>query len=402
MLMLSRTSDPIEMQIVRQIRSAPSPRRRGEGVTIDRETRTPSPRSLRDPTSPLRGEVNPRRCHRIVATCPPRLDRRIRVMSAVLLAVLIATASLPAQAQTYPSQPIRLIVPFAPGGGMESAVRNVMQKASESGWPQVIIDNRPGGAGTIAALATKQAPPDGYTLMLIALSTHAINVALMPDLKYDPVKDFTPITVLFSYPSVVAVPASSPARSIADLIALARAKPGGINYGSAGIGTVGHILGLMLTNATKSNMVHVPYRGGGPATLDLIAGRLDFMIFNPSGIIPNVQSGQLRLLAVTSKARFASLPDIPTMAEVGYPQVDLDGWFGIAGPAGLPAPVVKALHDKFASVLKAPDLNARLQDQGWVIDPIAPDAFRDLVKSDIMRLGPLLKDTGARLEPGAN
>ena len=321
-------------------------------------------------------------------------------MSAVLLAVLIATASLPALAQTYPSQPIRLIVPFAPGGGMESAVRNVMQKVSESGWPQVIIDNRPGGAGTIAALATKQAPPDGHTLMLIALSTHAINVALMPDLKYDPVKDFTPITVLFSYPSVVAVPASSPAKSIADLVALARSKPSGINYGSAGIGTVGHILGLMLQNTTKSNMVHVPYRGGGPATLDLIAGRLDFMIFNPSGIIPNVQSGQLSLLAVTSKSRFPSLPDIPTMAEVGYPQVDLDGWFGVAGPAGLPNPVVKALHGKLASVLKAPDLNAKLQEQGWVIDPIAPDAFRDLIKRDIMRLGPLLKDS--KLEPGAN
>jgi len=318
----------------------------------------------------------------------------------ILLTPALIGGLFPAYAQTYPSQPIRLIVPFAPGGGMESAVRNVMQKVSESGWPQVIIDNRPGGVGTIATLATKQAPSDGHTLMLIALSTHAINVALMPDLKYDPVKDFTPITVLFSYPSVVAVPASSPAKSIADLVALARSKPSGINYGSAGIGTVGHILGLMLQNTTKSNMVHVPYRGGGPATLDLIAGRLDFMIFNPSGIIPNVQSGQLSLLAVTSKSRFPSLPDIPTMAEVGYPQVDLDGWFGVAGPAGLPNPVVKALHGKLASVLKAPDLNAKLQEQGWVIDPIAPDAFRDLIKRDIMRLGPLLKDS--KLEPGAN
>jgi tripartite-type tricarboxylate transporter receptor subunit TctC len=319
-----------------------------------------------------------------------------------LLAAALVCGPLPAHAQTYPSQPIRLLVPFAPGGGMESAVRNVMQKVSESGWPQIIIDNRPGGAGTIAALATKQAPPDGHTLMLIALSTHAINVALMPDLKYDPVKDFTPITVLFSYPSVVAVPASSPAKSVADLVALAKTKPGGINYGSAGIGTVGHILGLMLQNATNANMVHVPYRGGGPATLDLIAGRLDFMIFNPSGIMPNVQSGQLRLLAVTSKTRFPSLPDVPTMAELGYPEVDLDGWFGIAGPAGLPATVVQALHGKFASVLKAPDLNAKLQDQGWVIDPIAPGAFRSLIESDIMRLGALLKNSGARLEPGAN
>ena len=174
---------------------------------------------------------------------------------------------------------------------MESAVRNVMQKVGESGWPQIIVDNRPGGAGTVAALATRQAPPDGYTLMLIALSTHAINVSLMPDLKYDPLKDFSPITVLFSYPSVVAVPASSPVEiACRSRRRWRRRRPGGINYGSPGIGTVGHILGLMLQNASKANMVHVPYRGGGPATLDLVAGRLDFMIFNPSGIMPNVES----------------------------------------------------------------------------------------------------------------
>jgi len=320
----------------------------------------------------------------------------------LLVAAALASAPLPAHAQTYPSQPIRLIVPFAPGGGMESAVRTVMQRVAESGWPPVVIDNRPGGAGTIAALATKQAPPDGHTLMLIALSTHAINVALMPDLKYDPLNDFTPITILFSYPSVVAVPASSTARSLADLVALAKARPGGINYGSPGIGTVAHILGLMLARATKANMVHVPYRGGGPATLDLLAGRLDFMIFNPSGILPNVQSGQLRLLAVTSKSRFPSFPEVPTMAELGYPEVDLDGWFGVAGPAGLPEHVTKALHAKFAEVLTATDLNRKLQDQGWIIDPIAPDAFRALIKRDIIRIGDLLKDTGGKVDAGEN
>jgi tripartite-type tricarboxylate transporter receptor subunit TctC len=310
---------------------------------------------------------------------------------AVCLAAAVALAE-PAPAQTFPSQPIRLIVPFAPGGGMETSVRNVMQKVAESGWP-VIVDNRPGGAGTIAAIATKQAPPDGHTLMLIALSTHAINVALMPDLKYDPIKDFTPVTVLFSYPSVVAVPANSPARTLPELIALAKSRTGGINYGSAGIGTVGHILGLMLANASGANMIHVPYRGGGPATLDLIAGRLDFMIFNPSGIIPNVESGQLRLLAVTSKRRFASLPDVPTTAELGYPDVDLDGWFGVAGPAGLPDTVVKALHTRFADVLSEPGLNRKLANQGWLVDPIAPGQFRDLIKGDIMRLGRILKNT---------
>jgi tripartite-type tricarboxylate transporter receptor subunit TctC len=314
----------------------------------------------------------------------------------LLVAIALSAAIAPAHAQTYPSQPIRLLVPFAPGGGMESAVRNVVQRINESGWP-MIVDNRPGGAGTIAALATKQAPPDGHTLMLIALSTHAINVSLIPDLKYDPVKDFSPITLLFSYPSVVAVPANSPVKSLADLVALAKQKPGGINYGSPGTGTVAHILGLMLQNATKAHMIHVPYRGGGPALLDLLAGRLDFMIFNPSGIIPNVESGQVRLLAVTSRSRFPELPEVPTMTELGYPEVFLDGWFGVAGPAGLPDGIVKALHAKFASVLKAPDLNRKLKEQGWVVDPVTPDEFRSLVRNDIIRLGPLLKDSGATL-----
>ena len=203
----------------------------------------------------------------------------------------------PVHAQTYPTQPIRLIVPFAPGGGMESAVRTVVQKINESGWPQLIVDNRPGGAGTIAALATKQAPPDGYTLMLAAISTHAINATLIPDLKYDPLKDFTPITLLFSYPSVVAVPANSPAKTLADLVEMAKTRPGGITYGSPGIGTLGHILPLMLERASGTQMVHVPYRGGGPAMLDLLAGRTDFMILNPAGIIPNVEAGRLRTLA---------------------------------------------------------------------------------------------------------
>jgi tripartite-type tricarboxylate transporter receptor subunit TctC len=323
-------------------------------------------------------------------------------MKASAASVLIALLCAPtiAQAQNYPSQPIRLIVPFAPGGGMESAVRTVVQKINESGWPQLIVDNRPGGAGTIAALATKQAPPDGYTLMLAAISTHAINATLIPDLKYDPLKDFTPITLLFSYPSVVAVPASSPAKTLADLVEMAKKKPGGITYGSPGIGTLGHILPLMFEGATGTQMLHVPYRGGGPAMLDLLAGRTDFMILNPAGIIPNVESGRLRTLAVTSKARLPYLPDVPTMAELGYPEVFLDGWFGIAGPAGLPERLTMIIRDKFASVLTSPELGGRLKEQGWVVDPIMPAQFRELIRSDMIRLGKLLKDAGAKSSGG--
>ena len=323
-----------------------------------------------------------------------------RFLTASAVASVLSVTAL--HAQSYPNQPIRLLVPFAPGGGMETAVRSVVQKINESGWPQLIVDNRPGGAGNVAAIATKQAAPDGYTLMLVAISTHAINVSLIPDLKYDPLKDFSPITVLFSYPSIVAVPAGSPARSLADLVEMARKKPGSVNYGSPGVGTLGHILPVMLERATRTQMVHVPYRGGGPAMLDLLAGRIDFMILNPSGIMPNVESGQLRVLAVTSKARFKDLPDIPTMAEVGYPEVFLDGWFGVAGPAGLPDHIVSTIYEKFASVLNAPDLNQKLASQGWVVDPIAPDQFRELIASEIVRLGKLLKDPGGVAKEGAN
>jgi tripartite-type tricarboxylate transporter receptor subunit TctC len=325
----------------------------------------------------------------------------IKLVAAALIGLSVGTP--PARAQIYPSQPIRLIVPFAPGGGMETAVRMVVRKINLSGWPQLIIDNRPGGAGTIAAVATKQAAPDGYTLMLIALSTHAINVSIFPDLRYDPIKDFTPIVPLFSYPSVVAVPANSPARSLADLVEIARTRPGGISYASPGIGTVAHILGLMFENATKTKMVHVPYRGGGPVMTDLLAGRIDFIIQNPSNVTPNVRSGQLRALAVTSKTRLQDLPDVPTMAELGYPDVFLDGWFGIAGPAGLPDEVVRTIHDKFAAALTAPDLGATLAEQGWTVDLLPAGQFRELIKSDIIRLGNLLKETGASLQgAGAN
>jgi tripartite-type tricarboxylate transporter receptor subunit TctC len=323
--------------------------------------------------------------------------RLLARLTAIILAVagaLACPAAAPAaEPRAFPTQPIRLIVPFAPGGGMESAVRMVVQKINESGWPQLIVDNRPGGTGTIAALATKQAAPDGYVLMLVALSTHAINPVLMPDLKYDPLKDFTPITLLFSYPSVVAVPAASPAKTLDDLVQMARTKPGGLSYASPGRGTVAHILALMLESATGTSMVHVPARGGGPALLDVLAGRVDFIALNPSAIVPNVQSGQLRLLAVTSKTRLSGLPDVPTMAELGYPQVFLDGWFGIAGPAGMADELAETINGKFAEALRAPDLDRRLKEQGWIVDSIAPREFRNLIERDIARLRAVLAGT---------
>jgi tripartite-type tricarboxylate transporter receptor subunit TctC len=311
-------------------------------------------------------------------------------VAATLAYPAVASAAEP---RAFPTQPIRLIVPFAPGGGMESAVRMVVQKINESGWPQLIVDNRPGGTGTVAALATRQAAPDGHTLMLIALSTHAINPVLVPDLKYDPLKDFTPITLLFSYPSVIAVPAASPVKSLDDLVHLARTRPDGLSYASPGPGTVAHILALMLESATRTSMVHVPARGGGPALLDVLAGRVDFIVLNPSAIVPNVQAGQLRLLAVTSKTRLSDLPDVPTMAELGYPQVFLDGWFGIAGPAGMADELVDTIHGKFTEALRAPDLDRRLKEQGWIVDPIAPREFRHLIERDIARLRPVLAGT---------
>ena len=310
-----------------------------------------------------------------------------------IAALLLLGACAAAHAQGYPSQPIRIFHNYAPGGGVDVTVRVLAQKLTDSGWPQVVVENRPSAAGTLAGIATKQARPDGYTLLLADLTSHAVSVSMVADLPYDPVKDFAPITLLWTFPSILAVPAGHPAGSIAELIDHARRKPGGLSYASQGPGSGGHILGAMLQRATGAPMTHVPYRGPAPALVDLVAERVDFIYASYASLKQHVDSGKLKLLAISSKQRLKELPQLPTMTEAGYPDVYLDVWFGLVGPAGLPAAIVNAVRDKVLGVLHAPDMSGKISQQGWLLTTSSPGELRDLIRTEIARIGPVLNET---------
>ena len=321
------------------------------------------------------------------------------LLAASLLGAVAAAGALApaqAQAQSYPAKPITVIVPFPPGASSDMMMRIVGQKFAENVGQTMILDNRPGGGGATAAVAVKNAAPDGYTLMQVNLGSHAANTVLVDNLPYDPIRDFRPICLMWIFPSVLAVPAASPAKSVSDLVALARSKPGGLNFGSQGVGSGGHILGAMFKSATGAPMVHVPFKGSAPAVIDLVAGRLDFLFSAYASASGHVKDGRLRLLATTSKTRLAPLPDVPTMAEAGFGGVDLDTWFGMAAPAGTPDAVVQKMQAELEKVVRNPDVIAKMAEQGIQAESSSSAAFGALIVRDIGRLRALVKELGAR------
>jgi tripartite-type tricarboxylate transporter receptor subunit TctC len=314
--------------------------------------------------------------------------------------IVAASVAFAAQAfsQTYPSRPVKMIVAFSPGGSSDIGLRIIQQKLIDNGWPSIIVENRPGGGGVVAAEAVKQAAPDGYTLLQADASAFAINVTLLPDLPYDPLKDFTPIMMMWNFPSVLVVPASSPAKTAAELIALAKSKPGGLNYASQGFGSGGHLLGTMFQNALGVAMTHVPYKGAGQAMPDVAAGRMDYIFSSFGSVKQYVEGNTVRPLLVTSKKRLPDLPDVPTTAELGLPSVFLDIWFGLAGPANMPADVVKVIHDRVEKVMHAPDTVKRLAELGLYVETNTPEEFREMIRADITRLGKVIKDANIKRE----
>lgn len=317
----------------------------------------------------------------------------------VACALLTTNAAAPAPAQEiFPSRPITVVVPFPPGGSADPLMRVIGQKLSESLKQSIVIDNKGGGGGNIAAKVVKQSPPDGYTLFMANMSTHAVNVALYSDLGFDPIKDFAPITLLMSFPSILVVPADSPAKTVADLAALAKTKPGGLSYASQGVGSGGHLLGEMFRAKIGVPMVHVPYRGAAPAVQDLIGGRVDLLFASYISAGPSVEAGKLRILGLTSTKRAAALPNVPTMAEAGFPGVELDLWYGIMAPAGTPAPVVKLLHDEFVKAANSPEVQKLVVPQAAEVVTSTPEQFSALVAADITRLGNVVRDAGAKAE----
>ena len=301
-------------------------------------------------------------------------------------------------AASFPSRPVTILVPFAAGGSSDVVMRIVAKVASQSLGQPIVIENRSGAAGNIAAMVVKQAAPDGYTLMMGHTGSHAINATLYPDLKFDPVKDFTPIAPLISFNNVLIVPAASPAKSAADLVALAKQKPDGLTYGSQGVGTGGHLLGVILAKDTGIKLVHVPYRGVAPAVTDMVAARLDFMFASYLTASPFIESGKLRMLAIAGAKRHPRIPQVPTMGEAGFPEVEMEQWFGVFGPAGVPKPIVAKLNAEFVKALKSDEVQSALLPQGSVVIPGTPEDLAAMVARDIVRLGRLVKESGARPE----
>jgi tripartite-type tricarboxylate transporter receptor subunit TctC len=314
-----------------------------------------------------------------------------------LCALLCCAVAAPIRAESFPSRPIRLVVPFPPGGVTDPVARVVGEHVAHALGQPVVVDNRPGGAGVIATKIVKQAPADGYTLLMGHAGTHAVNPHLLSNLGYDPVKDFAPITLMISTSHLLVVPEASPARSVDELIALAKSRPEGLTYASQGVGAGGHLLGEMLKMRTGARFEHVPYKGSAAALQDVLAGRVDFFFDAVITSAPHIKAGKLRALAAASKQRVPTWPDVPTMAEAGYPGIELDFWFALFAPAGTPQPVLRQLHDAFTEALKSPQM-ARFTEQGLDVVVSSPEDLAALIRSDTARLGKVVRDAGVKVE----
>lgn len=314
------------------------------------------------------------------------------------LALLVALVSSgwpgSAGAQAYPARSIRIISPFSPGGGNDTICRIVAQKLVERLGKQVLVENRAGANGIIGTEVAARAAPDGYTIVLIP-SGHAVNASLRKKLPYDSIRDFTAITLVGSSPLVLVVHPAVPAGSVKDLVALAKARPGQITYGSAGVGSSGHLAGAQFETLTGTKMVHVPYKGMALAITDLISGQIFLSFATSLSSIPHVRSGRLRALATTGARRSAALGNLPTVAEA-VPGYEASLWYGFVGPSGIPPEIVRRLNSEIVAVLDLPEVRKRLAGQGLEVTPSTPDAFATLLKNDLARWAQVVQRAGLR------
>jgi len=300
-------------------------------------------------------------------------------------------------AQAYPSKPIRLIVPFAPGGGTDITARAIAQKLTERWGQQVVVDNRPGANGTIGLDLAAHAPADGYTLTMISAS-HSVNVSLFRKLPYDLIQDFAPVTQATSQPYALVVHPSVPAKSVQDLVALARAKPGALNYGSSGSGGFSHLSGALFASLARINITHIPYKGGNPALTDVIAGQIQMLFSTLLQSDAHIRSGRLRALAVTTTKRSPAAPDVPTMQEAGVAGYEVSGWYGMLAPGKTPRPVVARLNQEVTGILQMPEIKARLSGDGSEPVGSTSEAFAAHIKSEIAKWAKVVKEAGIRVE----
>jgi tripartite-type tricarboxylate transporter receptor subunit TctC len=315
-----------------------------------------------------------------------------------LLGLALCTLATGAFAQGYPSKPITLIVPFAPGGGVDTMSRLIADPLGKALGQTFVIDNRGGAGGNIGTEAAARAAPDGYTLVMGSTSPNAVNVHLYPRLGFDPIKDFAPIGYVSAVPNILVVAANSPYTTASELIAAAKAaRNGPLTYGSAGVGSSQHLAAAMLSTATGTTMMHVPYKGAGPAQLDLLSGHIGFML-DTTGPLTFVKSGKMRALAVASKSRSPALPNVPTFDEAGIPGVHSAAWYGLMAPAGTPREIIVLINAKLNEVLRDPETRRRLNEFGADIGGGTPEEFGKFVASEVTRYADVVKASGAKLE----
>jgi len=315
-----------------------------------------------------------------------------------VLMALVASSAAFAQAQPYPAKPIRFVVPYPAGGPLDTVARLLGQQVAQSTKQPVIVDNKPGAGGNIGADAVAKAPPDGYTILMGAVATHAINPTLYASIPYDPIRDFAPVTQVASTPNVLVVHPSIPASSVKELIAYAKANPGKLNFGSGSTGSAGHLAGELFKTMAGIDMTHVPYKGAAPAMQDLIGGQIQLMFDNLASSLAQVRAGKVRALAVTTSKRSALAPELPTIAESGLPGFDINTWFGIFVPAATPREIVERLHAEFTRALAAPDARERMLNLGAEPVGSTPEAFAAYIRGETAKYARVIKASGARAD----
>ena len=322
------------------------------------------------------------------------LPKFLLIVSTVVLAL---TEVASAQAN-YPNRAIQLVVTVPPGGAADFVARLIGAKLSDALGQTVVVSNRAGAGGTTAAAQVAKSDPDGYTLLLNTIATHGIGPHIYANLPYDPVKDFSPVSLIAKFPLIMAVNAEVPARSVNDIIALAKAKPNQLSFCSAGSGGAPHLAGELFKRLTGTELLHVPYRGSGPAVIDLIAGRITMMFDATPSLLPNITAGKLRPLAAASPQRHRLLPDVPSFAELGYPGMDIALWYGVVAPGGTPAQIVQRLKAALSKILEMPDVRKSLADQGADVQSGSAESFGAFMRTESARWSTVVKDAGIKPE----
>lgn len=324
----------------------------------------------------------------------------MRIRNDLLLPVIAFAACIsPAVAQdVYPARSIRMVVGYPPGGGTDIVGRMVAQKLSESFGHSVVVDNRGGATGNIGTEMVARAAPDGYTLLMGNVAPNAINVSLFAKIPFDPVNDFEPVSLVALTPNILIVHPSLPVRTVKEFVALAKMKPGELNYSSAGIGSSSHLAPELLAMLTGIQIVHVPYKGGGPGLIDLLSGQMQFMMTTTPAAMPHVKSGRVRALAVTSARRSQSLPDLPSVAEAGVKDYEVSTWYGVLAPARTSKAIVTRLHGEIVKLLAVPDIRDKLLSQGF--EPVGgtPEEFGAYIKSEIAKWAKVIKTARIKAE----